>query len=222
MSDIAKLESAHLAASFTTVFCLVMDRSGSMRRFGDTPEKAINDHISTLQKSPGAASAMGFVVEFAEDIQTPIPPQPLPQMPALEGYSPTGRATRLYGTALAALKQLLELEAKTQALGGKVNLILTIFTDGQDNASSDEEQQELKELCGLALEKGLDLQVIGIGTSGQAVARAMGFPPKCAVTIAPEATAIRHTMVGVTQRAYTTITGFGAPVPSTPVPPSSH
>lgn len=222
MSHIIKLEGAQLAASFTTIFCLVMDRSGSMMRFGDTPKKAINEHVATLQQNPNAGQAMGFVVEFAEDIRTSIPPQPLPEMPPLKSYQADGTATRLFGTVLAALKQLLELQAKTEALGGQVNLILTVFTDGQDNASSPEEQQGLKELCGLALEKGLDLQVIGIGTSGQRIAHAMGFPPKVAVTIAPEPEAIRHTMAGVTQRAYTTITGFGTAAPSTPLPPSSR
>lgn len=222
MEGIIKLGDAALASCFTTIFGLVMDRSGSMRRFGDTPEKAINEHISTLQAIPEAGTALGFVVEFADDIRLSIPPQPLPDMPKLTGYAAEGSATRLYGTVLAALKQLLELQAKTEAVGGQANLILTVFTDGQDNASSPEEQTELKELCGLALEKGLDLQVIGIGTSGQRIAHAMGFPPKVAVTIAPEPEAIRHTMAGVTQRTYATITGFGTAAPSTPLPPSSH
>lgn len=222
MNGIVKFGDASLTSAFTTIFGLVMDRSGSMARFGDTPQTAINEHIGSLKTNPNAGNAVGFVIAFAEDVQLPIPPQPLASMPRLDDYAPTGCATLLYRTVLAALKELLEMQAKAQAGGGKANIILTVFTDGQDNDPDESARIELYDLSGQALEKGLDLQVIGIGTSGESIAQAMGFPPKCAATIAPEKAAIRHTMMGVTQRTHMTMTGLGQSVPSTPTPPSSR
>ncbi len=221
MDQIIRLGCAGLASSFTTIFGLVMDRSGSMQRFGDAPEKAINDHIVSLQADPNAGNAIGFVIAFADDVELPIPPQPLAGMPRLTGYSPTGSATRLYGTVLTALKEMLELQSKAQSKGADTGLILTVFTDGQDNASTEEERVELCELSGQALEKGLDLLVVGIGTPGEDIALKMGFPPKCAVTIEAQAAAIRETMVGVTRRTCMTMTGMGRSVPATPTPPPS-
>ncbi|MFA5186054.1 MAG: hypothetical protein WC551_06200 [Patescibacteria group bacterium] len=208
-----------LARGEITIFGLLMDRSGSMQRYGDTPRAVINGHIGKLQLDANADGALGFVVTFADDSRWDIPPQPLAAMPLMSSYQAEGN-TKLYETVLKALRELMALKGKFLAQGVKVNLILTVFTDGEDSYNIRSIIDELVQTSGLALEAQAKLELIGIGHPAKAIARAMGFPPQDAVQIEGSEEAMHRTMAGVTQRTH--ITMMGCSVPSTPAPPSSH
>ncbi|MBI5654902.1 VWA domain-containing protein [Candidatus Uhrbacteria bacterium] len=209
-----------LAKGEITIFAIIMDRSGSMNQHGDVPREAINKHITTLKAHPNAGNAVGFVITFADTSTFDIPPQLLKDMPLLPEYDSNGN-TLLYGTVLQALKAMLDLKSRSEAKGFKVNLDLTVFTDGGDNLSPDK-QEELIQTSAKALEAGAHLCLVAIGLDKDKVSRDMGFPPKDAEEIARDRNAIGTSMIGVTQRTYRTMTGVGRSVPSTPVPPSSH
>lgn len=209
-----------LAKREITIFGVIMDRSGSMLRYGDVPRTAINKHIQVLQAHPNADSAFGFVMTFSDTARFDIEPQPLNSMPTLGEYKSEGN-TMLYATVFVALKALLERKTIFEAKGLKVNLDLAVFTDGDDNLSQDMREQ-LVSLAGEALEAGAHLNLVAIGMDKLRMASEMGFPPQDAVQLARNASAIGQTMIGVTRRTYTTMTGFGRSAPSTPVPPSSH
>lgn len=209
-----------LSKGEVTIFGLIMDRSGSMRQRDDVPRTAINEHIKTLKTHPNADSALGFVMTFADDARFDIPPQPLKGMPFMPEYESDGN-TFLYGTTLQALKEMLSLKAKWETRGVKVNLILAVFTDGEDSFNSTECIDELVKTTAQALEAQAQLVLVGIGHPAKEIARVMGFPPQDAVQIAGTPQAVRQSMTGFTQQTYRTMTGIRS-VPSTPVPPSSH
>ena len=217
-TDIILAHPELLAKGEITVFCLIMDRSGSMRQHGDAPRKAINEHIKSLQTHPNASSAFGFVVTFADNSRYDIEPQPLVGMPELEAYDADG-GTMLFSTVIKALDELLKLKAKGESLGLKVNLDLTVFTDGEDTERPSR-SEELIRLAASALEAHAHLMLCAIGRDKESMARKMGFPPQDAVQIAGTAQAIRQTMMGVTRRTHVTMMGC-TPVPSSTPDPSS-
>lgn len=223
MSDIIRLDPAVLGRGEISVCGLIMDRSGSMRRFGREPLAAINEHLRNLKREPQAAQTIGFVMTFADDHRFDLEPQPLADMPELEDYGPQGN-TKLYGTVLEALKAMLKLKAQGEAQGTAVRMILAVFTDGEDNKSQND-QRELVKLSGQALEAGAELILVGLGQPAEIIAQGMGFPPDSAVQAAATPEAVRRTMLGVTQRTRMTITGLGVPVrtktPPSPSPPPS-
>jgi len=224
-NDTEQIILAHpeiLAKGEITICGLIMDRSGSMQRFGDTPRTAINEHISKLKAHPNADNALGFVMTFADDSRFDLEPQPLKDMPLLPEYRSDGN-TWLYGTVLEALQAMLKLKAQAGERGVKANMIMAVFTDGEDNESSGS-RAKLVKVSGQALEQGLELILVGIGMPAKEIAQDMGFPPQCAMQIAGTMHAVRQTMTHITSRTCDTMTGScGFPSrPSTPTPSSSH
>lgn len=215
---ILKSHPGLLAKAEIAIFGLIMDRSGSMERYDDVPRTAINEHITKLKAHPQADSAIGFVLTFADSSKFEIEPQWLKGMPSMPEYLPEGN-TRLYATVLEAIRSMLSLKAEAEKSGVRANMILTVFTDGDDNRST-ECREELVRLSGEALEAGIELILVGIGYPAKHIAQKMGFPPQSAIQIAGSKEAVRNTMVGVTHRTHITMMGCSAP--PTPIPPSSH
>jgi hypothetical protein len=164
----------------TTIAMMIVDRSGSMDRFGDAPQDAINAYIDSLRES-GQNFFCG-VTSFADTAHVEIPLTAVGAIEKFDGYHPDG-CTLLYATVQEALKECLSLKQKMSADNRPLRVIIGVFSDGQDNRSPEGCQSTLKHFSEQAIEAGFELLTFGIGISGNDLAESLGFPTDRAETV---------------------------------------
>ncbi len=167
MHDLLRPESV---APCSTLSVIVMDASTSMRRFGSTPVDSLHEYVRDLAAGPTAASIAAGVVTFSSEPRVCVPVTPVRAFPRPIDYV-TSAGTRLYGATRDVLRALLASEAPQVP-----NVIVAVFTDGEDNASSERTRIQLVELAGVAQRRGFTLLTFGIGVDGRRIAERMGFP----------------------------------------------
>jgi len=166
----------------TTLALLLLDRSGSMAEYGQTPRKAANECIQTVQNVPGAENATLAVFTFGSDVSLAVHPQPVKSVKPLETYVPNGN-TKLYEAVFAALFVALEYHDVAKAQGSQVNVAISVISDGEDTASDPEYKSRMRELARQARQRGFQLQVIGIGVDSKKMAQDLGFQDSLARTV---------------------------------------
>jgi len=203
-------DAAALARPNLTFSVVAMDRSGSMKMFGKAPKDALNGLVSRLKAGPTAPNIWGAIYAFADEERPTevVALQPVSHMPVIDKLNPDG-GTRLYGSVLLIMQDLMRVYAEAKAMDVKPNIIFTVCTDGGDTCSKDK-QPELMRLSGQALEMGWDLCVFGFGVDAHCIAENMGFPPDAthAVTLEPRAESVQASMRSVTHRTETTSMGM--------------
>lgn len=206
-----------LACKRLVVCGLLIDRSGSMRRFpADAPRRAINEHLSSLKTNERAADTMTFVATFADDVRFDIVPQPLSEVPELAPYAAHG-STLLYGSVLMVLQGMLRIKSQAEAQGIVVTLKLDVLTDGEDEPPDHQKLTDYKSplhhLVSQAVEAGAELTLWGIGFPCRNIAQDIGFPAENAIQVPGTAAGISQTIRNVTARTHITMT-FGTEPPS--------
>lgn len=167
MNELLRPESV---APCTTLAVIVMDASTSMRRFGSTPVDALEDYVRDLATSPASGAIAAGVVTFSSEPRVCVPVTPVRVFPRRIDYV-TSMGTRLYGATRDVLRTLLASDAPQVP-----NVIVAVFTDGEDNASSERTRIQLVELAGVAQRRDFTLLTFGIGVDGRRIAERMGFP----------------------------------------------
>jgi hypothetical protein len=152
-----------------TIGVIVMDESGSMARFGDTPPSAIEAYLAELRASPDAPGMAASIVTFSSAPRVRVPLCPVAATPRRIDWHP-GSGTRLYGSAHDVLASLLAHRA------GFRMAVVTVLTDGEDNRSSEARRLALVGLAAQARALGWELLTFGVGVDAGSIARAMGFP----------------------------------------------
>lgn len=178
---------------------MVMDRSGSMERFGSVPLRAINDYLLKLQRSALAASLEASVVVFDHATDTLIPMKPIAQIGMLRSYK-NGHGTRLHGTVADVLERLIARVAEEQAQGADVTASIAVFTDGEDTSRpAGKHLTRLRHLVVSAGDLGFQLIAVGIGIDGKALAKELWFPENGALTVDPDGIEILKAAEDVSQ-----------------------
>ena len=59
-----------------TLSVMILDRSGSMAKYGDTPQKCVNDHLAAIKNPPDGREQFVTVITFADDAKIEIPVSP--------------------------------------------------------------------------------------------------------------------------------------------------
>lgn len=213
---------ALVATRGITLSILLLDRSGSMRSFGRTPLNATNDFIASVKRSEAAPTTGIEVITFADAAELAIPLVHAESAPSLASYEPTG-ATRLYLVVKEVIERLLDI---TDRAGTKVNVVLSVVTDGRNEPPRDEPdppdaKDDLLDVVGRALERGWDLHVYGIGVTAETIAEDMGFPSdeQHAHTLTRSSASVHATMQAVSH--HTILTAVGCSVRPDTTPPAS-
>lgn len=167
-----------------TLALLLLDRSGSMAEFGQTPRKSANEIIATVQKVDGAENTTLAIFTFGSEVSLDVRPQPVRQVKHLDTYCPDG-GTKLYEAVYAALYVALEFHAVAEGQGSCVNVAISVISDGDDTSSGPGYRARMRELSRQARERGFKLQVIGIGVDSRKMALDLGFQDDLARTVAP-------------------------------------
>lgn len=160
---------------------IILDESGSMYEIRKQALSGANETIGTIRSAqerfPEQNHRLTFVTfdtrgreNLADNVRTIINDQPIDQVKMLTeaDYNPQG-CTPLYdamGVSLSAL------EAKVKP---EDNVLVTIITDGYENASHEYTSKSIKTIVKLLTEKGWTFAYIGANQDAIEVAGSMGI-----------------------------------------------
>lgn len=200
---------------------LLLDRSGSMQGFAQKPLEQANRFLRELSQDANASRIMVGVITFNDSMVIDIPLAHAQNCPQIRAYDPNG-GTALYQALYEILGRLMLLTNERGNEGQQTDILVNVFTDGEDTASP---QHLLPGLRALSLEgrnRGWQLRIFGFGVDALAIAKDVGFidgahpqaNPNCGgVTVDATAAGFEHSttfIVGVTSRT-TVMGGKGTP-----------
>lgn len=207
-----------------TLAILVMDESGSMERYGDAPRRALNRYLQGLRESPVADHTAVMLATFSRSLRSDAGLLFAHEHPNFDAYLPDDQ-TRLYASVRDILRPLMaELKsgvrpphrhgARELRWHRRVDVLLAVYTDGEDNLSTRGDRVELTELAGRALKRGWQLLTFGYGVDAKRIAKKMGFPHSAdhARTMIADERSIHQSMAFTLTR--TIVTATGVPLPS--------
>jgi uncharacterized protein YegL len=178
---------------------IVIDCSTSMRRFGDAPRSALQEHVDELREDRDAARLATAIVGFHRGTQVIVPPTPVGAIAALPSWALAG-GTRLYASVDDALRVSAATVRDIEASGRGCRVVFAVLTDGEDNASPSTALASVRGRAAVARAKGWTLLTFGYGVMADRIAETMGFPSTegSATSAAPDAASLRRTMSRVT------------------------
>jgi hypothetical protein len=158
-----------------TEIAYILDRSGSMQSMQEPAVAAFNDFIKIQLDVPGDARLT--LVQFDDAYEVPIAATPIREVPQFTAatYTPRGRTALLDAIG----RTVKETDRRITALPdaekpGKV--ILTIFTDGQENASREYTATHISDLIRLYRDtKGWEFLFLAANQDAIADAAAMNM-----------------------------------------------
>jgi hypothetical protein len=158
-----------------TEIAYILDRSGSMQCMQEPAVAAFNDFIKIQLDVPGDARLT--LVQFDDAYEVPIAATPIREVPQLTAatYTPRGRTTLLDAIGRTVIETDRRITALPEAeKPGKV--ILTIFTDGQENASREYTATHISDLIRLFRDtKGWEFLFLAANQDAIANAAAMNM-----------------------------------------------
>lgn len=194
-----------------TLAYLVMDASTSMKSFGGAAEEAMRGVITDLQSGPRPECIALGIMSFADDARILLPIQMIGNVsPFCLNYASTinGR-TRLYATVAEALATIKAVD-DIREIGDRVNIVFTVFTDGNDNLSAGW-LPTCRQLADHGFRRGWQLSVTGFGVDGESIAAQMGFRGQngqpAGETIGADRQSLRTSMAGFSKRTHMTVSG---------------
>jgi len=193
----------------TTLSVLILDRSGSMKEYGDAPIKAVNDHIRKLQEAADGCNYLFGLVSFADAPRLEIDITDVKRIELLQAIECDGQ-TLLYETVWRTINLLynryLNLTDREQSL---LKVVIGVISDGADNQSPSSQPGRLKNLAELVRSFGWETLVFGIGVSGKVLAEKMGFTvdDQHAFDLAADRSSLNASSITLTQ---TTLGGWTA------------
>jgi hypothetical protein len=158
-----------------TEIAYILDRSGSMQCMQEPAVAAFNDFIKIQLDVPGDARLT--LVQFDDAYEVPIAATPIREVPQLTAatYTPRGRTALLDAIGRTVIETDRRITALPEAeKPGKV--ILTIFTDGQENASREYTATHISDLIRLYRDtKGWEFLFLAANQDAIANAAAMNM-----------------------------------------------
>jgi uncharacterized protein YegL len=137
----------------------ILDKSGSMQAHRATVIEGYNNYLDTLQRTPANIEVSRTVFADAVTIEPP------------ESYNPDGNTALLDGIGLT----IRSIEAR---MAESDTAIVVVLTDGEENASEEFEEEELRRLVEAKRATGRWTFIfLGMGNSFRQASR-YGFDPK--------------------------------------------
>lgn len=126
----------------------ILDRSGSMQPMQEPAVAAFNDFLKVQLEVPGEARLT--LVQFDDCYEVPVAALRLQEVPQLTAatYTPRG-STALLDAIGRTLKDLDIRLQKLPAAHQPAKVILAIFTDGEENASTEYSAKHISDLIRL-------------------------------------------------------------------------
>jgi hypothetical protein len=135
-----------------TEIAYILDRSGSMDPMQEAAVAAFNDFVKSQLDVPGDARLT--LIQFDDAYEVPVPPTPIQDVRELTAatYVPRGMTALLDAIGRTIKETARRVDAMPEAeRPGKV--IVTIFTDGEENASQEYTLKHISDLIRLHREE---------------------------------------------------------------------
>ncbi|MCX6745370.1 MAG: VWA domain-containing protein [Candidatus Parcubacteria bacterium] len=203
--EIVLLNDGLVFSGESTLSIMIMDKSGSMKKFGKAPLKAINDHIKSLKAANDGRKHYCGIISFNDKAQVEKEVMDVSRMVPLFSYHP-GNGTLLWETVDKTLRDLITLWLPYQS--EKLKIVVGVISDGEDNHSDRHlYPKSLQTAARWAINHGWELLTFGIGINGRRLAAEMGFPmdSQHAFTMEANEQGLKDTSVTMTQ---TTLGGW--------------
>ncbi len=156
-----------------TEIAYILDRSGSMQPMQEPAVSAFNDFVKTQLDVPGDARLT--LIQFDDAYEVPIAALRLQDVPQLTAatYVPRG-STALLDAIGRTIKETDTRLQKLPAANQPGKVIITVFTDGMENASSDYTVKHISDLIRLYRdEKGWEFIFLAANQDAIATAATM-------------------------------------------------
>ena len=180
-----------------TVIAMVLDESGSMNSCWDATIAGFNEFIAGQKAAKDVGQAYVTLIQFdSPQIKTVFANRPIAEVPAInkETYKPNGGTNLLdaVGTAIVNVNAFLASMKKEDRPG----VIITIMTDGQENASRNYSHQMIKDMVAAAEKKDWTFTFLGANVDAFAVGSTFGMTAQN--TVSYNTTSMANTMASVT------------------------
>lgn len=157
-----------------TEIAYILDRSGSMESMQEPAVAAFNQFVKSQLDVPGEARLT--LVLFDDQYEVPLAVLPIEQVPELTAatYVPRGSTALLDAIGRTIKETSARIDAMPEAeRPGKV--ILTIFTDGYENASREYTAAHISDLIAMHRAKGWEFLFLAANQDAIATAAAMNI-----------------------------------------------
>lgn len=111
---------------------MILDKSGSMARFGDEPRQNFNQQLRTLREEKGDQKTLLTYIEFGSTVDMPIYNRDIDIIDELDLYQASQPSTRLndaIARGITAIRENVEKKNHTA--------LVIIITDGHENDSKE-------------------------------------------------------------------------------------
>jgi uncharacterized protein YegL len=160
-----------------TLITMIIDESGSMGMARDATIAGFNEFVAG-QKAAEATAGAGYLTLIKFDsphIKTVYAARPLNEVPVLDhtGYTPNGGTNLLdaIGNAINSVNKVLTEKKKKDRPG----VIITIMTDGEENASRSFNNQQIKDMVAAAEKADWTFQFLGANIDAFSVGSTFGM-----------------------------------------------
>lgn len=160
-----------------TLITIVLDESGSMNSCWDTTISGFNEFVQG-QRSAEASAGAGYLTLIKFDsphIKTVFNNRPLNEVPLLDrkNYTPNGGTNLLdaIGNAIESVNTVLSASKKKDRPG----VIITIMTDGAENASNRYNNEKIKAMVAAAEKADWTFTFLGANIDAFAVGSTFGM-----------------------------------------------
>lgn len=189
-----------------TVIAMVLDESGSMNSCWDATIAGFNEFIAGQKAAKDAGKAYVTLVQFdSPHIKTVFANRPIDEVPVInkDTYKPNGGTNLLdaVGAAMENVNAFLASMKKEDRPG----VIITIMTDGQENASYMYSSQMIKNMVAAAEKKDWTFTFLGANIDAFAVGSSFGMNDQN--TVSYNTTSMANTMASVTASTIRTRVG---------------
>lgn len=173
-----------LVSNEVTLAMNVIDMSGSMQPFAADLISAYNDHyLAAMALSPAADDILVSTIFFEDQVQLFHGYLSLQDAPRLSDrvYRP-GATTALYDAVAAGLTNMVLYAQQLRQSGIMVRCLVLVYSDGQDNASSQPAARVRRAVRELLKHEIYTLAYVGFRSGGlseqelRQMADAIGFP----------------------------------------------
>lgn len=146
LSEVSRLEIDPTAQAITHT-ALVLDESGSMRPHAQAAIEGFNSQVEVIRDgAEQAGTTYVTLTQFAYQARPMLVARPVQELRPLtnETYNPNG-GTALFDAIGLTIELLLE---QPDIAGGNTAILVSAFTDGEENMSTRYDAQTLKHLIG--------------------------------------------------------------------------
>lgn len=189
-----------------TVIAMVLDESGSMMSCQAATIAGFNEFIAGQRAAKDAGKAYVSLFQFdSPHIKTVFANRPIEEVPNInkDTYQPNGGTNLLdaIGAAITSVNQFLTGIKKEDRPG----VIITIMTDGQENASRNYNNQMIKDMVAACEKKDWTFTFLGANIDAFAVGSTFGMTTQN--TVSYNTTSMANTMASVSASTVRTRSG---------------